>query len=543
MAKGRICRVCGQENSRNDLDRNLSICVHCGNYMRFHAIKRINSIVDTKSFKRWCINENSNKNSDYIDSVYEQTLNDTRAKYGINEAIVIGEAKISGVQIAIGVMDTRFLMASMGHYVGECVTVLFERAKRKRLPVVMFCCSGGARMQEGIISLMQMEKTAAAVRRYKEIGEVYISVLTNPTMGGVTASFATMADIVIGEKGAKIGFAGPRVIEQNTGVKLPKEFQTAEFQMQHGFLDSVLERRELKDYITCMLKFHNRKKYKYSKYRRNSTRENIQAIETDQCKNAWEKVLLARSNERPTSLDFINCIFDDFNQMYGDRVLEDDHAIVAGIAQFNGFPVTVIGQEKGKKSIEEAIYYNWGMASPSGYRKVLRMVGQAEKFKRPIICFVDTIGAACGMRAEEQGQGNVIAQVLEEMSAITVPVLSIIISEGGSGGALALAVGNEVWMLQNSIYSVLTPEGYASILWKDNFRASEVAEIMKLQATDLYDMGVIDKIICEKNPVNCANMDAVCQDLKVLIDDFLYRYSQKNGQKIADERYMRYRKY
>ena len=131
MAKGRICRVCGQENSRNDLDRNLSICVHCGNYMRFHAIKRINSIVDTKSFKRWCINENSNKNSDYIDSVYEQTLNDTRAKYGINEAIVIGEAKISGVQIAIGVMDTRFLMASMGHYVGECVTVLFERAKRK----------------------------------------------------------------------------------------------------------------------------------------------------------------------------------------------------------------------------------------------------------------------------------------------------------------------------------------------------------------------------------------------------------------------------
>ena len=216
----------------------------------------------------------------------------------------------------------------------------------------------------------------------------------------------------------------------------------------------------------------------------------------------WQKVKIARSKDRPTSMDYIDRIFEEFEELHGDRTMGDDPAIIGGIASLNGYPVTVIGQQKGKKSLEEAKYRNWGMASPNGYRKALRLMKQAEKFKRPIVCFVDTIGAACGKEAEEQGQGVVIAQLLKDMSTLEVPILSIIISEGGSGGALALSVGNEVWMLENAVYSILTPEGYASILWNTNERADEAAELMKLTAADLFELGVVEKIFEE--PMNLS---------------------------------------
>ncbi|MCX7694288.1 MAG: acetyl-CoA carboxylase carboxyltransferase subunit alpha, partial [Caloramator sp.] len=210
----------------------------------------------------------------------------------------------------------------------------------------------------------------------------------------------------------------------------------------------------------------------------------------------WDRVVLARMNDRPTSLDYIEMIFDDFIEFHGDRLYGDDPAIVGGIATLNGIPVTVIGEQKGRNT-KENLYRNFGMPHPEGYRKALRLMKQAEKFKRPIITFIDTPGAYCGIGAEERGQAEAIARNLMEMSTIETLKIAIVIGEGSSGGALAISVADEIWMLENAVYSILSPEGFASILWKDASRAKEAADVMKMTAFDLKELGIISRIIKE----------------------------------------------
>lgn len=256
---------------------------------------------------------------------------------------------------------------------------------------------------------------------------------------------------------------------------------------------------------------------------------------------AWDRVRIARSVDRPTSLDFISALFNKFMELHGDRVSRDDGAIVAGLASIDDISVTVIGQQKGR-SIKQNIKRNYGMANPDGYRKALRLMKQAEKFNRPIICFIDTPGAFCGIEAEERGQGEAIARNLYEMSGIKVPILSIVIGEGGSGGALALGVANEVWMLENATYSVLSPEGFASILWKDSKRANEAAEVMKITASDLKELNIIERIIPEEEALCVDNIDTVTCGLRSDIVEFINRYRTKTKEEIVAERYERYRK-
>lgn len=294
---------------------------------------------------------------------------------------------------------------------------------------------------------------------------------------------------------------------------------------------------------------------------------------------AWERVKTARSNERPTSIDYIGGIFDRFLELHGDRMSRDDGAIVGGIATVHGIPVTVIGQQKGR-NIKQNIKRNFGMPYPEGYRKALRLMKQAEKFHRPIICFIDTPGAFCGIEAEERGQGEAIARNLYEMSSLKTPILSIVIGEGGSGGALALAVANEVWMLENSTYSILSPEGFSSILWKDSRRADEAAAIMKITADDLFGLNIINKVIPElvtsksapsieteniddktlidqtineeisasvedmpKKVLTVETMDWLATELKFGILDFIKRYADMPAEEIVNERYDRFRKF
>ena len=255
----------------------------------------------------------------------------------------------------------------------------------------------------------------------------------------------------------------------------------------------------------------------------------------------WERVEISRSAERPTSLDYITTIFDRYMSLHGDRLFGDDGAIVGGLASIDGIPVTVVGQQKGR-STKENIKRNFGMPSPEGYRKTMRLMRQAEKFHRPVICFVDTPGAFCGIEAEEGGIGEAIARNLYEMSSLKVPILSIMIGEGGSGGAIAMAVGNEVWSMENSTYSVLSPEGFASILWKDGRRASEAAKVMKITAADLKELGVIEKVIREPEPASIDNIIELSEEIREMIVDFLKRYRKKTPEEIVEERYQRFRK-
>jgi len=253
-------------------------------------------------------------------------------------------------------------------------------------------------------------------------------------------------------------------------------------------------------------------------------------------KSAFDAVKLARANNRPTGIDYIEHIFADFLELHGDRRFGDDPAVVGGIALLDKFPVTVIAIEKGH-SAKERIARNFGAPNPEGYRKALRLMKQAEKFHRPVICFVDTSGAFCGIGAEERGQGQAIAENLIEMMTLKTPIISVLIGEGGSGGALALAVADKVWMLENSIYSVISPEGCASILWKDSLRAAEAAESLKLTAQDALLMSVIEKIVPEKEMGKDGFYDnikiALCKELRILTDN--------SYETLIEKRYRRFR--
>lgn len=535
-----------------DVKQKGYICPKCGEYFRINAKRRISMIADKGSFEAWF--EGMEISNPLEDKDYENKLLEIKEKTKLDEAVITGKIRINGTETAIAVMDGRFLMASMGRIVGEKITKTIEQATKENLPLVIFSCSGGARMQEGIVSLMQMAKTSAALKRHSDSGNLYISVLTDPTTGGVTASFAMLGDVIIAEPGALIGFAGPRVIEQTIGQKLPKGFQKSEFLLEHGFIDLISERNELKETISEIIDIHYKKtiyntEHENSDYNavgENSTcdtkSENAEYKYVERnCLSAWDKVIAARNNKRPSGEDYINKLFDNFIEFHGDRYYKDDCAVMGGIAMFKGTPVTVIAQVKGHCT-KDNIVRNFGMPSPEGYRKALRLMKQAEKFNRPVICFVDTPGAFCGIEAEERGQGEAIARNLFEMSALTVPVLSVFIGEGGSGGALALAVADEVWMLENSVYSVLSPEGYASIMWKDGKLADKAAEAMKMTADDLKHLGVVDKVFNEPTDYNVDNMDKVVGQLSNEIGLFINKSLQLTKEEIAENRYNRFRR-
>lgn len=479
--------------------------------------------------------------------LYEQKVRDTREKTGLTEGVTVGKGTIYGMDAVIGVCDARFLMGSMGHVVGERIAAAVERATAERLPVILFCCSGGARMQEGIISLMQMAKTSAALKQHAKAGLLYISVLTDPTTGGMTASFAMLGDVILAEPGALIGFAGPRVIEQTIGQRLPEGFQRAEFQLQHGFVDRIVERKDLKLTLYQLLKCHAASGVaNFDPMRENDNYEPTELMRErashEKDRSAWEKVREARQMNRLQSRDYIAAVFDDFMELHGDRYFRDDPAIIGGIAWLDGQPVTVIGIQKGS-SIAECAARNYGMPSPEGYRKALRLMKQAEKFGRPVITFVNTSGAYPGMEAEENGQGEAIARNLYEMSDLHVPTFTFMIGEGGSGGALALAVSNEVWMLEHAVYSILSPEGFASILWKDGRRAKEAASVMKITAQDLLSLGVIDGIIPEFGGADQAACESVARAMKRELKRFLKDNRKKSGEELAAARYERFRKF
>lgn len=540
------CKVCKKELDKKRVVKNKYVCYECGYYFRVRAKNRIKMVADAGSFENWFEEEKTGNPLNFPE--YEEKVAATQEKTGLSEGVTIGECTIYGQKTVLGVIDARFMMGSMGHVVGEKITRAMEDATEKKLPVILFCCSGGARMQEGIVSLMQMAKTSAAVKRHSDAGLLYVPVLTDPTTGGVTASFAMLGDIILAEPKALIGFAGPRVIEQTIGQKLPEGFQRAEFQLEHGFIDAIVERDDLKMTLYRILKMHEpRTGYaNFDPLREDDNYEPTELMKERNVKakpmNAWDKVTAARQMKRLASVDYIDTIFDEFMEMHGDRYFRDDPAIVGGFAYLDGQPVTVIGVHKGK-DLKDCAYRNYGMPSPEGYRKAIRLMKQAEKFNRPIITFVNTSGAYPGKEAEENGQGEAIARNLYEMSGIKVPILCLMIGEGGSGGALALAVGNEVWMMENATYSILSPEGFASILWKDGKRAKEAAEVMKITAQDLKELQVVDDIIPEFGGADEDALTSIANYMKGNMKKFLKAQNGKTGEQLSAERYDRFRKF
>ena len=531
------CKGCGFQAPKNEWRKHLYACPKCGKYKNIAARVRIKYVCDEDSFRefgRWIKGYNP---LDFPE--YEKKLSDMEKKTDMPEAVVTGTCRIGGYKAVICVMDSRFMMASMGMAVGEKITRAVEYATKKKLPLVIFSASGGARMQEGMLSLMQMAKTSAAIGKLRETGGLFISVMTNPTTGGVTASFASLGDVQIAEPGALIGFAGPRVISQTIGEKLPEGFQSAEFLYEHGLLDGVVPRAEMKGYITRLISLHQKGKRIQLASDKNELAGKIE--EELASRSADERVLIARNEARPTGRDYIDRLISDFCEFGGDRLHAEDVSIVCGVGRFHGISVVVIAQERGK-SLDEKISHRFGMPNPEGYRKAERLMKHADRFGLPIITFVDTPGAYPGKEAEENGQGSAIAHCLLTLSRLSVPVVNVFVGEGGSGGALAIGFGDCMIMLENSVFSILSPEGFASILYKDSSRWKEACENMKMTAAELKEMGICDCVIKEDGEGAHEKSEPVFKRLDAAIAENLGRLMKLSGEDIVKQRYRRLRK-
>lgn len=500
------CEACGRLVFYKDYKTNHYVCPRCGRAFMMTPKQRFNLLFDNLDWQKFDLPNVSDDPLKFVDRIpYKERLKEAREESGTTDAISTADGLVAGINTTICVMNGDFMMGSMGRAAGDAIIASIEHAIELKNPFVMVTCSGGARMQENILSLMQMARTTVAVNKLHENKLPYVVILTDPTFGGVTASFAMLGDVHIAEKGARIGFAGRRVIEQNIHEKLPSNFQTADYLYEHGMVDVVVNRSELKDklgdILTVLTKQPAQPKVIDIKMPKFDTPKKSRDLgKTPE----YDRVLLARNENRPHFLDYISGIVDKWTYLAGDRCFGEDAAMCCGIGYWYGIPAVIIGQEKGR-TIETRQKHRFGMPNPEGYRKAQRLMKLAEKFNLPIISLFDTAGAFAGGAAEERGQSQAVAATIATGLSVKTPYVAVNVGEGGSGGAIAIGTGDRVFMLENSIYSVIAPESCASILWKDNKFKAAAATALKLTARDMASMNVIDKIIDE--PAGGAHKD------------------------------------
>jgi len=520
------CESCDKLVYYKDYKDNHYVCPRCGRAFIMNPKQRFDLLFDDNTWEKISLPIMPDDPLNFVDRMpYVERLAEAREDTGYEDAVTTADGTIGGIPATICILNGEFMMGSMGRVAGDSIVASAEHAIQTQHPLIMVACSGGARMQENILSLMQMARTTLAVNKLRDAKLPYIVILTDPTFGGVTASFAMLGDINIAEAGARIGFAGRRVIEQNIREKLPANFQTAEYLYEHGMVDMVVPRVELKSKLSKILAVLMKEKRPTHEIIATTPQgdNNSKKVRGMGENAAYDKVLLARNENRPHFLDYINGIVQDWTYLAGDRLFAEDPALCGGLGFWNGIPAVIFGQEKGR-TIETRQLHRFGMPNPEGYRKAQRLMRLAEKFELPVISLFDTAGAFAGSAAEERGQSQAVASSIQTGLSIKTPYIAVNVGEGGSGGAIAIGTGDRVLMLENAIYSVIAPESCASILWKDNKYKAVAAEAMKLTANDMAEMRVVDKIIAEpeggahtdwqKTMQNLA--DAVSEQIKLL---------------------------
>src|SRR5487761_173503 len=529
------CPGCGVERSLADLEKQQFICPSCQHYLPMPSWARIASLADPGSFRemdRKLVSVDPLKFADR--KSYRERLKQARHESGVREAVTTGVARVTGQRTMLIIFDFDFLGGTMGSVVGEKIARAFEAATKSRIPVVSVTASGGARVQEGMLSLMQMAKVAAAVSLHHREGLAFISVLTDPTFGGVTASFASLGDVLIAEPGAQIGFTGPRVIEQTTGFAPPEGSHQAETLLREGFIDLVSPREDLREglgYLVTHLRPEKSEKTEPEKMERTRKATKLPA---------WTEVNLARHPERPTAQQLCALITSQFLELHGDRQRGDDAALIGGLAELDGETVMMIAQQRSSASDARDVPHR-GMTYPEGYRKSLRLMHLAAKFKIPVITLVECPAVPVGYESEQRGIAQALASNLAGMASLPAPIISVIIGEGGSGGALALAIGDRVLMLEHAVYSVISPEGAAAIIYRDAAKAKILAEKLRLTAHDLLSLGIIDEVVPE--PEGGAHLDpaATAAAMKSHILSALSAVRRLSRRSLLAQRYKKYR--
>jgi acyl-CoA carboxylase subunit beta len=503
------CRGCDNIIYCERFDRDLRVCSECGLHAPLSALCRVEQLFDPGTVKPLPPVTTAADPLAFVDKLpYPERLRSAREKTGLDDAIVCVRGSIGGARVVVGVMDFSFMGGSLGIAVGESIAQAADEARRERIPLLLVTASGGCRMQEGALALMQMVKASQALTELDEAGVLTVSLVTDPTYGGVAASYATLADIVVAEPGARMGFAGPRVIEQTIGETLPEGFQTAEFLLAHGLIDIVQPRASLRSLLSRLLAVQQAAD---RTERACPPGRTVTDVEDLAVRDAAAVVRLARHGERPSALDYARDMLSDFEELHGDRMMGDCPAIVGGIGRLGDRSVMLIGHQKGR-DLRERVKRNFGMASPEGYRKAARLMRLAAKLGVPVITLINTPGADPRAAAEAHGQSAAIAESLRLMCALPVPVVSVVTGEGGSGGALALGVADRVLAMENAFYSVISPEGCAAILWKDSKAAPQAAAALRLDARELLRSKIIDGVIREpeggahRDPLRAADL-------------------------------------
>jgi acetyl-CoA carboxylase carboxyl transferase subunit beta len=584
------CPTCSTMLFNKQLEKALRVCTTCGHHFRLSAGARLDHLLDAGSWDERDAELQSVDALGFVDQkAYPDRLAAAQLATGMRDAAVWGTGSIGGIPLTLCVMDFGFMGGSMGAVVGEKITRAAEHALETRLPLLVVSASGGARMQEGTLALMQLAKTMAALERLSAAGVPYLSVLSDPTTGGVFASFAAVGDVNLAEPDALIGFAGARVSAGTIAAELPPGFQRSEFLFSHGFVDRVVSRADLREELERLLRLLPARGSQAAivdvdadvpGFRPLSFLSTIaervgdltgdvvgadddgaaiahpetvgpeplpprvdgdDSDATTRARDAvWSRVQLARSLRRPRTLEFVGEMMEDFVELHGDRLFGDDAAIVAGLARLDGRRIVVIGQQKGADT-DENIRRNFGMPHPEGYRKAMRVMRLAERFGLPVVTFVDVPGAHPGPESEERGIAEAIARSIGLMSRLRTPIVTVITGEGGSGGALAIAVGDVVIALENAVYSVISPEGCASILWRSADEAATAALAMRMTADDQFALGVVDLVVAEPEEGAHADHAEMARRLKPIILDRLAALDEMGVDALVDARYRRYR--
>ncbi|ASW56787.1 acetyl-CoA carboxylase, carboxyltransferase subunit beta [Plantactinospora sp. KBS50] len=532
------CLTCGALVYRKKLARNLNVCPECGRHHRLTAPERIAQLVDEGTFAPLGGRALAGDVLGFTDArPYAERLAEARRRTGLDDAVVCGAALIGGMPVCLAVMDFRFMGGSLGTAVGELITRAAERALADRCPLLIVTASGGARMQEGALSLMQMAKVSQALGALGEAGLLSVSLVTDPTYGGVAASFATNCDIVLVEQGARMGFAGPRVIEQTIRQKLPADFQTADFLLARGQVDAVRHRRDLREWLRRLFLATRAVAAAPAPAQPDPVVAEPHRLDTV---DPWQAVTAARDTARPTLLDYLRETFDGFVELRGDRLSADCPAVVAGFAMLDCRPVAVVGHQKGHHT-RELVSRNFGMPRPEGYRKALRVMKLAARLGLPIVTVVDTPGAYPGREAEENGQSAAIAGNILAMFGLATPVITVITGEGGSGGALALAVADQVLIAERGTYSVISPEGCSAILWGDAACAPDAARALRITARELLELGIVDGVLPEPPGGAAADPTAMASGLRVALGHALARLDRTEPDGLLARRRRRFR--
>lgn len=485
-----FCLVCDSNLMESQSYLNNKVCPNCQFHYSMTARERIEFLTDKGTFRE------TNKSLSSLDplsfssrtSYKEQIFRDQR-RTGLTEAVVTGSCKIGGISCVLVVLDFGFMGGTMGCVVGEKISLAFERATKRNLPVISVITSGGSRIQEGILSLMQMAKTSVTSNKLHEKGIPYISILANPATGQAFASFANTADIILAEPGAIVGYSPLRTVRESQD-NVAENAHTSESQLQHGMIDAVADRTKLKEIVSVLLDLLQKE------FKIHQTGIRDETSWDSAPTGAWHSVQLARHSSRPTAMDLMARMMDDFVELHGDRMYGDDLSVVCGLGHLGGQTVAVIGQERSQSS-SSGLKRHDGQTLPEGFRKAQRTLLLAEKFEIPIITLIDTPGVNLSTEAETRGIGNAIASTMAMMSDVEIPTLSIVIGEGGSAGALALGTADKLLMMENAIYTAVSPEDAAQVLYQDECKAQDAAESLKLTAFNCHELGIIDKIVPE----------------------------------------------